>query len=100
MRGHLPGYVVCRGTQTAGDKKNFAAREQFGQRLPNCVGIGNRAALFDAQTEREDLARDEWEMRVLNVAEQKFRAGVEKNDAHVEKVEALRRLIVEPVQLF
>ena len=39
-------------------------------------------------------------MGVLNITQQKLGAGIDESGAHMEKVEALKRLIVEPLQRF
>jgi len=39
-------------------------------------------------------------MGVLNVTQQKLGAGIDESGAHTEKVEASKRLIVEPRQRF
>jgi len=79
---HLACYVIAGWTKAPGHKKNLATWKQFGQRLSNRVRIGNSAPLLDPQTQRKNLARDEWKVCVLNIAKQKLRAGVEKDDAH------------------
>src|SRR5919198_6219276 len=68
--------------------------------MPNRVGVANGPSLLNPHTQRKNLARDKRKVCVLYISKQKLRAGVEKGDAHVEKVEALKRLIVEPLQRF
>src|SRR5438093_9187790 len=53
--------------------------------MPDCLRIGNCAPLLDAQTQRENLARNERKVRVVNVSEQKLSAGVEKGCAHRDR---------------
>jgi hypothetical protein len=51
---------------------------------------------IDPQSKRQNLAGDEGEMRVLDIAEQKLRAGVNENDLHFARGKLAR--IKENVQ--
>src|SRR6266508_3844014 len=53
--------------------------------MSDCLTIGDRAPFLDSQTQRKNLARNEREVRVLNIAEQKLGAGVKKGCAHDRK---------------
>src|SRR5205807_5799711 len=50
--------------------------------MPDCLAIGNRAPFLDSQTQRKNLARNEREVRVLNIAKQKLGAGVDEHRPH------------------
>src|SRR5439155_9024637 len=63
-------------------EKNFTGREQVTHRSPDDLGVWNRAPLLDAQTQRKNLACDECQMRVLNIAKQKLGPGVDNGCAH------------------
>jgi hypothetical protein len=54
--------------------------------VPNRLSVSNRTPFLDAQTQGKNLACNERKMRILHVSKQKLRAGVEKNDAHYQKL--------------
>jgi hypothetical protein len=54
--------------------------------VANRLSVANRTPFLDAQTQGKNLACNERKMRILHVSKQKLRAGVEKDDAHDQKV--------------
>jgi hypothetical protein len=55
------------------------------------VGVGNRSPFLDSQTQRQNFARYKRKMRVLDVTEQKFGAGINENCSHEQQTLNVQR---------
>ena len=77
----LPRDIVGRRPKTTGHENDVGLLRRFGQRRANRRAVRHSELPLDAQPEREDLPRDEGEVRIEHVAEQKLGAGVDDDDA-------------------
>ena len=77
--------IVGRRSESASDENNFRSRKEFAKRVSNRRSIRNGALLVNSQSQRENLPRDESEVLVLDIAEQKLGAGVNEDDAKIDK---------------
>ena len=78
--------VVRRRPQTAGDEDDLRPVQRFRDGLANRLTIRDRDLTLDPQPERKDFPRDEVEMGVEHIADEKLRARVNDDDIHVESL--------------
>jgi len=77
--------IVAGRSEPASHEQNLAVRKQIAQRMADGLAIGNGALFLYPQTERKNLASDEVEMRIDNIAEQKLGASVEHGGSHEQQ---------------
>jgi hypothetical protein len=68
--------------------------------MPDCLAIGKRTPLLDSQTQRKNLAGNERQVCILNIAEQKLGASIDESSTHDRKVKALKRKCVDSLNRF
>src|SRR5689334_17094032 len=76
------GKVISSRSQAAGDENDLCVIPLFFKCSANRGTVRYRDLAIDSQANRENLARDEREVGIQNVTEQKLSASIYDDDAH------------------
>jgi hypothetical protein len=79
---YFPCDIVGRWPEATGNENDFGMFQRVAKRSANRGPVRHRDLPLDAQPERKDLSRDEREMGIEDVAEEKFRAGIKDDCLH------------------